>query len=107
MVCSIISSLMRYIYPLLTSLGGVLGFFGSHSYAHASDTAAVDLPRKLKGSDMVLFAVLKSLGLLVEVLPVLEDNGAYFPPDPGLDTKGEVQKNPKNFTLSRRSTTII
>lgn len=59
-----------------------MGFFCSHSYAHASNTAAIDLPRNLKGSDMVLFAVLQSLGLPVKVLPVLDDEyGKYFSQD--------------------------
>lgn len=31
---------------------------------------------------MVIFAILRSLGLLVEVLPVLENHGEYFPPNP-------------------------
>jgi hypothetical protein len=73
---------------VLTSSGGVLGFFCSHSYAHTSNTAAVDLPRKLKGSDIVLFSVLQSLGLLVEVLPVLEVDGHYVPPEREQSYKG-------------------
>ncbi|KAL1959356.1 hypothetical protein VTO42DRAFT_2159 [Malbranchea cinnamomea] len=71
--------------------GGVLGFFCSHSYAHTSFTAKRSLPRKLKGSDLALFAVLKSLGLSVDVLPVLERNGEYFTANEfDLDTENKV-----------------
>ncbi|KAL1959552.1 hypothetical protein VTO42DRAFT_1587 [Malbranchea cinnamomea] len=63
---------------MLMAVGGVLGFFCSHSYAHTSRTGRECLPRTLKGSDLSIFAVLKSLGLSLEVLPVLEHNGDYF-----------------------------
>lgn len=89
MVCSLSH---KYVVFLLTSSGGVLGFFCSHSYAHASDMAAIDLPRKLKGSDMVLFAVLQALGLLVKVLPVLEDDGKYFPLDKDVGTEPKAER---------------
>src|SRR5690606_29803444 len=65
-----------------------------------SRTASIDLPRKLKGSDMVLFAVLKSLGLPVKVLPVLEDEGGYFPEDPRLGTKPFVEPGNEHHYIS-------
>ncbi|OJJ41693.1 hypothetical protein ASPWEDRAFT_179400 [Aspergillus wentii DTO 134E9] len=52
--------------------GGALGIFCSHAYAHSSDTAATNLPRTLKGSDLVFYAVLKSIGIGVNVLPVMD-----------------------------------
>ncbi|WEW55731.1 oxidoreductase [Emydomyces testavorans] len=65
--------------------GGVLGAFCSHSYAHTSGQSYWLFPRKLKGSDMALYAVLQSLGLPVKVRPVLEVDSEYFPKDPRLD----------------------
>ena len=74
--------------------GGVLGFFCSHSYAHTSSTAKRSLPRKLKGSDLALFAVLKSLGLRAKVLPVLQKEGKYFiGNENGLETSNSAQRS--------------
>lgn len=59
----------------LTIAGGVLGVFCSHAYPHASDNASILLPRGLKGADLVLFSVLHSLGVEVDVLPVMFAHG--------------------------------
>lgn len=61
----------------LTIAGGVLGAFCSHAYPHASEDASVLLPRGLKGADLVLYSVLHSLGVQVDVLPVMIGHG-YF-----------------------------
>ncbi|KMU89712.1 hypothetical protein CIHG_07519 [Coccidioides immitis H538.4] len=47
---------------------GVLGLFCSHSYSHSNDAAEWSFPRKLKGSDMALFATFQSLGLKVKAV---------------------------------------
>lgn len=54
----------------LTSLGGYLGFFCTHAYAH-SNTDHIVLPDMLKGLDMVIWETLTGLGLQTEVKPVL------------------------------------
>ncbi|WEW58788.1 hypothetical protein PRK78_004256 [Emydomyces testavorans] len=51
--------------------GGILGVFCSHSYPHTSKEANLLLPRRLKGSDMALYAALKALGLWVRIMPIL------------------------------------
>lgn len=51
-----------------------MGFFCSHAYPHASDEAPMLLPRALKGSDLVLYSVFKSLGIQIDVLPVAFDD---------------------------------
>ncbi|KAJ5483787.1 hypothetical protein N7530_003033 [Penicillium desertorum] len=58
--------------------GGALGFFCSHAYPHASDEAPMLLPRALKGSDLVLYSVFKSLGIQIDALPVVLDS--YYDP---------------------------
>lgn len=66
-------------------LGGILGVYCSHAYPHAAKFASKLLPRGLKGADLALFSVLKTLGLEVDVRPVLEnlweasecDDGGY------------------------------
>ncbi|OJJ97431.1 hypothetical protein ASPACDRAFT_123315 [Aspergillus aculeatus ATCC 16872] len=60
--------------PRFMEQGGVLGVFCSHAYAHTSNDAHVRLPRALKGADLVVYSVLKSLGAEVSVLPVLGDD---------------------------------
>ena len=54
-----------------------MGIFCSHPYPHTSDSAASSLPKALKGTDLAVFSVLQSLGLKVEVLPILETDGDY------------------------------
>ncbi|RAK82179.1 2OG-Fe(II) oxygenase [Aspergillus fijiensis CBS 313.89] len=65
--------------PRFMEQGGVLGMFCSHAYAHTSNDAHVRLPRALKGADLVVYSVLKTLGAEVSVLPVLgEDDRAVW-----------------------------
>jgi hypothetical protein len=82
---------------MLRFTGGMLGFFCSHRYAHSDTSAQLALPRKLKGSDMALFAVLRSLGLKTEVRPVLEHFGEFFCRDEAsLDsTLNEIDPDPE------------
>ncbi|EAS28553.3 uncharacterized protein CIMG_09757 [Coccidioides immitis RS] len=54
--------------PAFFPRGGVLGLFCSHSYSHSNDVAEWSFPRKLKGSDMALFATFQSLGLKVKAV---------------------------------------
>ncbi|KAJ9302233.1 hypothetical protein DTO271G3_1099 [Paecilomyces variotii] len=75
--------------PAVLKEGGVLGFFCSYAYPHTARYANEALPRSLKGSDLVLYSVLKSLGIGVKVVPVLELRGSYVPDDPGETEKGQ------------------
>ncbi|KAF7596013.1 hypothetical protein BBP40_003793 [Aspergillus hancockii] len=70
--------------------GGVLGIFCSHAYAHTSGLAQTRLPRTLKGADLVLYSIFKSLGLDVEILPVLESGKRYADANPALGLTGVV-----------------
>ncbi|KAL2703849.1 hypothetical protein AAEP93_004920 [Penicillium crustosum] len=45
--------------------GGAFGFYYSHAYPHTSDEAPMLLPRALKGADLVLYSVFKSLGIYI------------------------------------------
>ncbi|KAF3392552.1 hypothetical protein F1880_008831 [Penicillium rolfsii] len=51
--------------------GGILGVNCSHAYPHASSQARELLPRGLKGADLAVYSVFKSLGIDTHVLPVL------------------------------------
>ena len=53
--------------------GGILGFHCTHQYAHTNGTANRRLPHALKGIDVVLYSVFRSLGMKVHVRPVLEE----------------------------------
>ncbi|KAJ0422048.1 hypothetical protein BJY00DRAFT_311449 [Aspergillus carlsbadensis] len=72
--------------------GGVLGFFCSHAYAHASPLAETHLPRALKGADLVLYSVFRSLGIEVSILPILDsDKGRYGGGNPEAGVTGKLQ----------------
>jgi hypothetical protein len=58
--------------PAFMKNGGILGFHCTHQYAHTNGTANRRLPHALKGIDVVLYSVFRSLGLNVHVRPVLE-----------------------------------
>ena len=52
--------------------GGILGFHCAHQYAHTDRTANQRLPHALKGIDVVLFTIFRTLGLTVHVRPILD-----------------------------------
>ncbi|PLB43732.1 hypothetical protein P170DRAFT_441188 [Aspergillus steynii IBT 23096] len=69
--------------------GGVLGIFCSHAYPHTSDLATIQVPRALKGADLVLYSVFKSLGIELAILPIIAQNGVYAK-NPELGLTGTV-----------------
>ncbi|OJJ43939.1 hypothetical protein ASPZODRAFT_72321 [Penicilliopsis zonata CBS 506.65] len=79
--------------------GGVLGVFCSHAYAHSSTTAEHSLPQILKGSDLVLYSVFKSLGLQVNVLPVREADGFYHTENPQMDIGGRTHPKRDKYAI--------
>ncbi|KAL4799468.1 hypothetical protein BDV19DRAFT_400733 [Aspergillus venezuelensis] len=70
--------------------GGVLGIFCSHAYPHTSKHASSQLPRSLKGSDLVIYSVFASLGMNPAILPILENDGNYNTSNPPLNIKGKT-----------------
>ncbi|THV47546.1 hypothetical protein BGAL_0304g00180 [Botrytis galanthina] len=52
-------------------LGGVIGFYCDHLYAHTQDDTDDIMPYALKGIDMTNFNTFQSLGLVVKACPVL------------------------------------
>ncbi|PLN86495.1 hypothetical protein BDW42DRAFT_158595 [Aspergillus taichungensis] len=58
--------------PSFMKEGGVIGFYCSHAYPHSSALAKIQLPSALKGSDIILYSIFKSLGMEVDVLPILD-----------------------------------
>ena len=71
---------------LTPEVGGTLGFYCAHQYAHARKATNQLMPYALKGIDAVLFAVFASLGVKVHVRPVL-DNDAWEQEDEYYSTK--------------------
>lgn len=53
-----------------------MGIWCAHSYPHASEDVPLDelLPRGLKGSDLMFYAIFKSLGIDPKVLPIFMIN---------------------------------
>lgn len=74
------------------SVGGLLGKYCSHAYAHATKAAASALPSILKGSDMVAFEVFRSLGIKVLVRPVADHITKFLEED-------ELEDQPERLTL--------
>ncbi|KAJ5501876.1 Oxoglutarate/iron-dependent dioxygenase [Penicillium fimorum] len=57
--------------------GGAFGFYCSHAYPHISDEAPVLLPKAFKGADLVLYSVFKSLGIRIDIVPVIIEEDYY------------------------------
>jgi hypothetical protein len=55
-----------------TSVGGRLGIFCQHAYAHTHEDGARALPAVLKGSDMAVYTVFQALGLRTQVRAILD-----------------------------------
>ncbi|KAE8146975.1 hypothetical protein BDV25DRAFT_42831 [Aspergillus avenaceus] len=84
-------------FPGFLDEGGVLGIFCSHAYPHTAKIAPAGFPACLKGSDLVLFSIFRSLGIETQVLPVLEKSGKYIPANPDLGLTGRLKD--KNYYL--------
>ncbi|OKO99838.1 hypothetical protein PENSUB_8055 [Penicillium subrubescens] len=80
--------------PGFMKTGGVLGAFCSHAYPHASEDASALLPRGLKGADLVLYSVLHSLGIEVDVLPVMIGHGYLDIEDDWWDSDEYTETDP-------------
>lgn len=67
------------MYGIIDALvGGVIGFYCAHLYAHNTEGADVLMPYALKGIDMALFSTFQSLGLSVKACPVMDLEAAGF-----------------------------
>lgn len=54
--------------------GGIIGFYCAYKYAHHTSRAHALLPWALKGVDVAIYSVFRSLGLEVSVRPILISN---------------------------------
>ena len=57
--------------------GGVLGFASHHRYVYTDLNKTEDLPSLLKGADLLVYMVAKSLGLSVIVKPVVREKHSW------------------------------
>lgn len=62
---------------LTSVLGGVLGVYCSHKYAHTNGSAERRLPSALKGVDFAVYAAFRALGLAIKVEPILDDSWGF------------------------------
>jgi hypothetical protein len=53
-------------------IGGTLGFYCQYPYPHVNPNAAKQFPTAFLGVDMVVYSVFQSLGLKIDILPLLE-----------------------------------
>ena len=52
--------------------GGILGFYCNHAYPHSNVALRKGLPMALKGVDLLIYTVCRSLGLVTKARPILE-----------------------------------
>jgi hypothetical protein len=57
--------------------GGILGFYCNHAYPHANKGLGLKLPMALKGVDLLVYAVCRSLGLETKARPILEPDELF------------------------------
>ena len=62
--------------------------------------ADLQLPRAFKGADLVVYAVLKSLGFKVRVVPILELNGRFGPGNDALGITGQIPDGKQHYEES-------
>lgn len=72
---------------LMICLGGTLGFFCNHQYAHTHDAGRKSIPAAFKGVDLAVFTTFHSLGLKPAVRPVLKDDSHQAPVWGGLSVE--------------------
>ncbi|KAE8442380.1 hypothetical protein EG329_003396 [Mollisiaceae sp. DMI_Dod_QoI] len=60
--------------PNFMQEGGILGFYCAYKYAHHTSRASDLMPWALKGIDVAIYSVFRSLGLDVSANPILEKN---------------------------------
>ena len=73
--------------------GGVLGFASHHMYVYTDLNKTEDLPSLLKGADLLVYMVAKSLGLSVIVKPVVKSTSGWYHEQTLLKTFHKVQQN--------------
>lgn len=71
-VNTITSRIACTFHMLTMKTGGILGYYCQHPYSHTSSTASARLPFALQGVDLVLYTAFRTLGLKVQVKPILD-----------------------------------
>ncbi|KAL8910881.1 MAG: hypothetical protein Q9171_003880 [Xanthocarpia ochracea] len=61
--------------PNFMRKGGCVGFFCHHAYAHATEAGRKQIPGAFKGIDLAVFSAFSSLGLEVDIHPILDRGG--------------------------------
>lgn len=58
---------------LTTIVGGTLGFFCHHQYAHSQESGRKSIPMAFKGVDLAIYSVFQALGLTVGIHPIVKN----------------------------------
>ena len=61
---------------LIIPIGGTLGFFCNHQYAHTSNSGRKIIPMAFKGVDLAIYSVFKALDLNVGVHPIVHNRSS-------------------------------
>ena len=91
-------------------LGGTLGYYCRHAYAHTSLDYIGHLPYALKGLDLTVFAVFQRLGGAVRIRPVLDDPEFWGDQEDQYDDYGRSNANvrrDKDGNIIKRESKLI
>lgn len=61
------------VFSLTGDVGGTLGFFCQHQYAHSQESGRKSIPMALKGVDPAIYSVSQALGLTVGIHPIVKN----------------------------------
>ncbi|KAL9617754.1 MAG: hypothetical protein Q9160_007467 [Pyrenula sp. 1 TL-2023] len=86
-------SAVLHLKDFLT-IGGKIGMYCNHSYAHSIESHSMLLHEALKGVDAVSYAVLRVLGLTAHVLPIIQK-----------DSKGKFSRYNMNYEMEGKEMT--
>lgn len=63
---------------LRRGIGGCLGFFCHHAYAHSTEAGRKQIPGAFKGVDLAVFSAFKRLGMEVGIHPILQAEHGWY-----------------------------
>ncbi len=58
---------------LTSRIGGIIGFFCHHQYAHSQEKSRKSLPAAFKGVDLAVYSVFSAYGLKVGIHPIVSN----------------------------------
>ena len=73
---------------LIPLIGGILGFFCHHQYAHTNESGRKSIPHAFKGIDLAIYSVFRQFKLVVGIHPIIKNREDAFG---GIPMKGFME----------------